>query len=373
MNKFIFANQLRGLAALSVIISHWFGIYWAMPEVVATYTLSPVQSEIRSVAFDLVSHQYFNFGATGVAIFFLVSGFVIPFSIEKNKPSEFLIARFFRIFPTYLIGLIVSLTVVWLSGKFWGKQFLWNKETIISNAFLYFNMVGLPTVDLINWTLVIEVKFYFLAALLSTAIIQGKTIPLFIFSIFNLIFAWKIKAITDFIGSPIINTSIHNLIVDFIYIEYMIIGIFFHYAIKSRISTLKLIILSVVQLSIFTATWGGGGDSNLSDQFPMVTLNYYYGFIIFGVAYIFREKFKPTRWIDWLADISYPLYIIHSLIGYSTIKFLMHYNYPFFISVIVAMLITSFVAHTIHVFIEIPSTALGKKLPTLLWRKAGHP
>ena len=39
-----FANQLRGLAALSVAMSHLIGVYWALPDVVSWATYTPNQA-----------------------------------------------------------------------------------------------------------------------------------------------------------------------------------------------------------------------------------------------------------------------------------------------------------------------------------------
>ena len=64
---------------------------------------------------------------------------MIPFSLEKLNAPSFLVARFFRIFPTYIFGLALSLLVISLAGLFWNKPFTWGIGTIVSNAFLFFN------------------------------------------------------------------------------------------------------------------------------------------------------------------------------------------------------------------------------------------
>ena len=65
-----------------------------------------------------VSFSYFNYGAFGVALFFLVSGFVSSFTLEKSHPPTFFVARFFRIFPTYVICLALGLLAVKASGHY---------------------------------------------------------------------------------------------------------------------------------------------------------------------------------------------------------------------------------------------------------------
>ena len=70
-------NILRGIACLMVIIDHIF-----------------------------FSTKYFNIGAFGVGIFFLVSGFVIPISLKSAKnPVTFMVRRCFRLYPVIVLVL----------------------------------------------------------------------------------------------------------------------------------------------------------------------------------------------------------------------------------------------------------------------------
>ena len=153
-NKFLFANQLRGIAVLAVLLSHWFGVFWGMPELVGRYTSSEMVQGPTSVAFNIVSSfAYFNFGSFGVSIFFLISGFVIPFSLEKLNARSFLVARFFRIFPLLWIVTFLSILLAW-------------KVPNLKNLFL--NLTGLFGFVKWNvyfstgvWSIGNEIVFYF--------------------------------------------------------------------------------------------------------------------------------------------------------------------------------------------------------------------
>ena len=75
-----FLDFLRGIAALAVCFEH------------AGYRLWP--------HFREVTHSYFSFGKFGLTAFFLTSGFVIPYSLERsNSLRRFWVNRFFRLYP----------------------------------------------------------------------------------------------------------------------------------------------------------------------------------------------------------------------------------------------------------------------------------
>ena len=62
-------------------------------------------------------------GYFGVALFFLISGFVIPLSVAKLSRSGFMVARIFRIWPTYLIGLAIAIFCIALNANLSGRSF----------------------------------------------------------------------------------------------------------------------------------------------------------------------------------------------------------------------------------------------------------
>ena len=84
-SKFYSIEYLRAFAALSVVIFH-------------------IEEYLNSSNLIEIKHNFFSWGAIGVQIFFVLSGFIIPFSIyrKERKPSSFIYSRFIRIYPTYL-------------------------------------------------------------------------------------------------------------------------------------------------------------------------------------------------------------------------------------------------------------------------------
>src|SRR5262245_66328571 len=81
-SRLLFLDALRGIAAMAVFISH------------AAERVSPILRDIVHTRFDL--------GHFGVTLFFLCSGFIIPFSLERqNSLPRFWIIRAFRLYPLY--------------------------------------------------------------------------------------------------------------------------------------------------------------------------------------------------------------------------------------------------------------------------------
>ena len=55
---------------------------------------------------------YFSLGHTGVALFFLVSGFVIPGAFDARTRWAFVVSRAWRLWPTYAAGLTLTIAAL---------------------------------------------------------------------------------------------------------------------------------------------------------------------------------------------------------------------------------------------------------------------
>lgn len=141
-SKLIFANQLRGIAALLVVLSHLCCVFWGAKGAVSAYTGAPPAEGGQPWIGDYINSYYWNSGAVGVAIFFTISGFVIPMSLHHTGRLRFIVARFFRIYPTYIVSLGIALTAVWLSCRYWGSPFMWDLGTVVRNMLLVHTLTG---------------------------------------------------------------------------------------------------------------------------------------------------------------------------------------------------------------------------------------
>jgi peptidoglycan/LPS O-acetylase OafA/YrhL len=349
--RIIFANQLRGLAAVFVMLSHFGWVFILMSPIVSGVTSSPELHIGHPAILYLTSWRWMNFGPFGVGIFFLISGFVIPLSLRSHSAGKFLIARGFRIFPTFWIALLIEWLAVFAQSRFYGRPMAFSPFIYVCNASLIDTTLNNGYVDLVNWTLAIEVKFYILMAILRPWILRGRVTPLICVSVVAFAIAAAERHAIIKVSPALANEPM--------FIGFMLIGTLFHYRMTGLVSNRKACGTGSLLIGLFLASWGVGPAH---DIFEFAT-NYIYALIIFWAFYAARARFRPIRYLDFLADISYPLYLIHSVIGFSIMVFIievLHGSYA--LALPCGLGGAALLAYLLHRTIERPIMKLGKKL-----------
>lgn len=156
-------TALRGIAAMMVVLFHFTKGYF------------DEDSIIRNV---------FRFGWTGVEVFFVISGFVIVWSMINNAYhfinfKTFILKRLVRIEPPYIISAIFIVFLSWLSALapgFQGKFVGFDLSLILMHLGYLVRFFGETWLNPVYWSLEIEFHFYFLIALLFPLIIHSNKI-----------------------------------------------------------------------------------------------------------------------------------------------------------------------------------------------------
>ncbi len=103
----------------------------------------------------LFHHTFvFHYGKLGVYLFFIISGFVIHFSLKKGL-KDYVVSRFLRLFPLFW----VCCTITYLVTVFYGVN-LPIKNYLISMLLINDGKIA-SMVDGSYWTLTFELLFYF--------------------------------------------------------------------------------------------------------------------------------------------------------------------------------------------------------------------
>ncbi|MCP4563039.1 MAG: acyltransferase [Bosea sp.] len=152
--RYAHLDALRAVAALAVMVEHLFGDLLRQ----APAATGPMSTLARSAVENL------SLGRFGVVLFFLISGFVVPFSIRGERPlRHFAISRLFRLYPAFWLALAVLAAMAWLSGG------MPRAVAVLANLTMAPPLFGQPWLSPIHWTLFVELLFYGLVALLFAA------------------------------------------------------------------------------------------------------------------------------------------------------------------------------------------------------------
>ncbi|MFI6317175.1 acyltransferase family protein [Nonomuraea sp. NPDC050556] len=137
-------DALRGIAALVVVYEH---------------ALKPLLPEARQAG-----GPWFAPGWYGVLVFFLVSGYIVPASLErKGSVRDFWISRVFRLYPLWAVCVAgaLLLAVVGLD-----ELHIWNTQrpvaAIVGHLTMLQDLLNVPNVVNVLWTLSYEMSFYLL-------------------------------------------------------------------------------------------------------------------------------------------------------------------------------------------------------------------
>ncbi|MBX6381854.1 MAG: acyltransferase, partial [Microbispora sp.] len=145
-------DALRGVAALVVVFEH---------------CLDPLFPEVRAGA-----GQWFNFGQYGVLVFFLVSGYVVPVSLERRgSVGGFWIARVFRLYPLWFVAAAAG-TVFGAVGVYatLPSQLAGNPGiSVLAHLTMLQDLLQVVSVVNVFWTLSYEMVFYLLVTAMFVA------------------------------------------------------------------------------------------------------------------------------------------------------------------------------------------------------------
>ena len=359
MPKLIFANQLRGLAAIFVAISHLVGVFWAMRDFVGLATATPVIVGTTPPALGFLAQPWLNFGPFGVGVFFLISGLVIPISLGQHTRGSFLLARILRIYPTYIVALLLEMAVLHASAIYWGKPFPYGNWAIVSNALLIYNTVGQPSIDLVNWTLCVELKFYVLTMLLAPQIRRGS-VPTILLTGAAILAANAALISYPFRAGGLQHELAAQFTIESTFIVFMLIGVLFNFHLRGLLRLPGFMAACGGMLTLFLASWT---QSAIASQFPVVMVNYLYALCLFFFCFLLRGYARPIGFLDFIASISFPFYLIHSLIGFSLLKILiLRLGFSYAPAVCITVVVLVCVAAALHFTIEINSITMGRVL-----------
>jgi peptidoglycan/LPS O-acetylase OafA/YrhL len=155
-SRLAWLDVLRGLAALAVVFNH-FGYF--LPSGVKT----PV-------------YQWINPGDYGVFVFFLISGYIVPASLErKGSVRTFWVSRLFRLYPLYLLAVAIAVTLYMMHVGGLRGEGADPETSILSQTLMMSNVLAGQNVPNVVWSLSYEMIFYLLLTALFMARVHRRS------------------------------------------------------------------------------------------------------------------------------------------------------------------------------------------------------
>ncbi|MCO1335789.1 acyltransferase [Microbulbifer sp. OS29] len=294
--RFLNLDALRGLAAILVVWQHSSEIFIRTPSIAQHGTsLAEIISQL-------------DFGRIGVICFFLISGFVIPYSFSGARSSlkTFAIRRFFRLYPAYWISLFIAVALAWLIA-----DRVFPTTTVAANITMLQSLMGFDNVQGLYWTLTAELIFYCLCSFLfaRSLLASPQTLLLFCWGGLSLFIGWQL------LGK--LPVSLPELPPTITYIPYCIAVMFCgtlirHCHIENKdywYATLALAPTFFIPLLVLGLHFLGMSVTEDPIRFG---LSHLIALLIFFLA--LSSTFNPWRPLITLGTISYSIYLLHPVV-----------------------------------------------------------
>jgi len=316
-------DALRGIASFGVA---WFHITHGNPNFLPAGLLKS-------------SGKY---GWLGVQMFFVISGFVIPYSLYKaqyelSQYGRFLAKRIIRLDPPYFadIFLILALAfVVPLAPMFNGPPANYTFAQLLGHLGYANSLIGKPWVNPVFWSLGIEFQYYLLVGLIFPLLVASNRLIRL-----ALIVALLLPGL--FISRP-------SLI--FAWLPLFVAGIL---TFQKKVGLLSTRFFTAGLAVVFSIVWFEGGLGLPAAIVMLLTA--------LAIAFL---RLRSSR-LTWLGLISYSLYLVHCPIGGKVVNLGARYAHGVYSEIavlLVALTASILAAYLLYRAVELPSQRLSSRI-----------
>ena len=229
-------------------------------------------------------------GWLGVEVFFVISGFVIPFALHRAHYQligfgRFLLRRIIRLDPPYFASIALTMALGYASTAvpgFRGQPPGYSLPLVLSHIAYLNSFLGFRPINVVYWSLSIEFQYYLLIGLLFPLIASRH----------------RAARIATFVALGAAALAVPSLLLVFHWFFLFALGILAFY--------LRARLLTVAEYAVGVGLAAWGTYATLGE----ITA-------VLGVATTLLIAFVTFRsgLLLFLGDISYSLYLIHVPIG----------------------------------------------------------
>jgi len=332
MERLKFLDGLRGIAATWVMLVHL----------------------AARVPNDLI----FRNGYLGVAIFFVLSGFVIAMMLDRRKitagfAGRFALRRMIRLDIPYWVSLTVVLVLAALATRFAGVPALpLSVPQVIAHGFYLQDLLGYSELGSVYWTLCFEVQFYLSLMGFLWLDLRGRYFSTFLLA------SMALSAIL----SAIAGLNMHGTMMQYWWA--FALGALTFWTTSGRCAPVTW----VMGCAILAATAGYGHESwRLMALFTAAAI------------YVASQSQHMQEWLSqapfqFMGRISYSLYLFHFSVGWSAQSFALRYadRWSAFAAGIAASVVSAWVAYRLIESTSIRLSRCVKLEPPILFDRCSR-
>lgn len=320
-------DALRGIAAILVLLFHYSYQY---PELFPDSPGLPFR---------------WQWAENGIWLFFAISGFVICMTLERTRHwTDFVWARFSRLYPVYWAAMALTVIVVMLSGET-ALDIPFADQ--LANITMIQGWIGRASIDPVYWTLAVELAFYFC--------MLGVFMAGWLARLEIVIVLWLLLGALQ-MATGLLPFRIEQLLV-LGYFPFFAIGMIFYRFHSGALSRRRLLLWQIL-LALVAGLMGG--EATLVAAIIIA---------IFWLMLGGRLSLLASSLLLWLGAISYPLYLVHQNIGYVVIHQLGLVGVGVEIAAVAATALAVLLAHVLHRHIEDPAQRwLRQRKPMMVRR-----
>lgn len=333
--RIVFLDWLRVFAFSSVLVWHFFYL-----DLQYQLTNPELNGLIRGSLELLLP---FMRGSVGVTVFFLVSGYIITHILHEQNPLEFFIKRVFRIYPLYIVTVLITYLIAWEKPNF---------SVLIPQLLLIGDAFHTPyALNGIEWTLRVEMMFYgimLMLKLMGFFDAQKQALP----------WVFVIAAVVANYFSPFpswIDITKANYSIAF---QFLFLGcVIYLYDIK-KVNWMFLIFF--IAIAFYNAY-------RLINLYHVDFKNDTYPILAFGVfllVWLSRERLKINPIVVFLSNLTFAVYVVHTtVLGVLEIldsNYLHIHSKVLFDTILMIVLVV--VCYLLHRWVEKPFNKIGQTL-----------
>jgi peptidoglycan/LPS O-acetylase OafA/YrhL len=310
---------LRGFASLSVVIFHSTSQFPAG-----------------------IAKEISTYGALGVQVFFVISGFILPYSLDRagytiSSFFRFVARRIMRLDPPYFASLAITILLFYASGVvpgLSGQEFHVSLTRLLLHVGYLTGFAGLEWYNVVYWTLAIELQYYLLIGLLFPLIAHRR----------------RIVSLVTLVALGASAALVRNELFIFYWILPFVLGMIAFQLKTRRIGTAEYLLLTAITAG---AMYYLMGPSSLSASLATTLV----------IAFF---TIKGNRVFHFLGAISYSLYLIHVPIAGRVVNLGERLSPGFPLRIVISLVAVGaaiFAAYLLYRFVERPAQRWAATMP----------